>query len=116
MVAPPVAGVELEGVELEGVATGVVVELLIAVTVNPPARVPLWLSEFVTTTLALPAVPAPVVHVIDVKLTTTTDVHATPPIVTVAPAKKPEPMIVTLTPPVVAPLAGLIEDTVGAAM
>lgn len=38
-------------------------------------------------------------------------VAATPPITTVASAPNPMPMIVTLLPPVVLPLAGEIDDT-----
>ena len=50
--------------------------------------------------------PAGVVAVIDVLLTTTTLVAAVPPNVTVAPAAKFVPVIVTAVPPAVGPLFG----------
>jgi hypothetical protein len=72
-----------------------------------------WPPE-VTTTLAVPAVPAGVVHVIDVADTTTTFVHAAPPTFTVAPPTKFVPVIVIAVPPVVEPDVGLTEVIVGA--
>jgi hypothetical protein len=68
----------------------------------------------VTTTLAVPAVPAGVVAVIDVALTTVTPVAAAPPMVTPVAPVKFAPVMVTLEPPAVVPLFGLIADTVGA--
>ena len=70
----------------------------------------------VTTTLAVPAVPAGVVAVIDVALTTDTLVAAVPPILTVAPEMKLVPVMVTLVPPAVVPLLGLMLVTVGGAL
>ena len=77
-------------------------------------RVPLWLSVLVTTTLTAPAACAAVFAVIDVLLTTVTPVAAVPPSFTVAPERKPVPVIVTGVPPLVVPLVGEIEVTVGA--
>ncbi len=54
------------------------------------------------------------VAVIEVLLPTVTPVAAVPPIVTVAPARKPVPVIVTGVPPAVVPDVGEIELTVGA--
>ncbi len=59
----------------------------------------------VTSTLAGPAVPAGVVAVIVVALVTTTLVAALPPIVTEVAPVNPVPVIVTLVPPSVVPLA-----------
>ena len=68
----------------------------------------------VTTTLTAPAVPAGVVAVIDVALTTVTPVAATLPMVTLVAPVKLVPVIVTAVPPRVVPLGGLIAVTVGA--
>ncbi len=81
---------------------------------NPPVRVPAP-PGVVTTTFLAPAVPAGVVAVIEVALTTTILVADTPPMVTVAPLTKFVPVIVTLVPPAVGPEAGAIAVTVGAA-
>jgi hypothetical protein len=65
-----------------------------------------------------PAVPAGVVQVIDVADTTFTLVQAAPPTVTVAPAKKFEPVIVIEVPPAVVPeVPDTLDtlDTLGAA-
>ena len=70
----------------------------------------------VTVTVVAPALPGGVVAVIDVVLTTTTFVAAVLPNVTVAPAAKLVPVIVTAVPPTVVPLAGLMLLTVGGAM
>jgi len=51
---------------------------------------------------------------ISVSETTLTDVAALP-IVTVAPAKKPLPLIVTAVPPAAGPEVGLMDVTFGAA-
>ena len=64
-------------------------------------------------TLAVPAEPAGVVHVIDVVDTTVTFVQVAPPTVTVVPAAKFVPAIVMTVPPPSAPDAGLTADTVG---
>jgi hypothetical protein len=80
--------------------------------VNPLARLPLWPFK-VTVTVTAPAVPAGVVAVIDVLLTTTTLVAAVLPNVTVAPVAKLVPVMVTEVPPVVGPVFGLTLVTVG---
>ena len=68
----------------------------------------------VASTLAVPALPAGVVHVSVVVDVTFGDVHVAPPIVTVvAPVTKFVPVIVTDIPPAVRPLVGLIAITVG---
>ena len=77
-------------------------------------NVPLWASVLVTTTFTAPAACAAVVAVIDVLLTTVTLVAAVPPRLTVAPARKPVPVIVTGVPPAVVPDVGEIALTVGA--
>lgn len=69
----------------------------------------------VTTTLADPAVPAGVVAVIEVALSTVIAVAAVPPMVTPVAPVKFVPVMVTLVPPDVGPLDGLIEAMVGAA-
>jgi hypothetical protein len=69
----------------------------------------------VTVTVTAPAVPAGVVAVIEVLLTTTTLVAAVLPNVTVAPAAKFVPVMVTAVPPAVEPVFGLTLLTVGAA-
>jgi hypothetical protein len=80
--------------------------------VNPFARLPLW-PLTVTVTVAAPAVPAGVVAVIDVLLTTTTFVADALPNFTVAPAAKLVPVIVTDVPPATGPLFGDTLVTVG---
>jgi hypothetical protein len=67
----------------------------------------------VTVTVTAPALPAGVVAVIDVLLTTTTFVAAALPNVTVAPVAKFVPVMVIAVPPVVGPLFGLTLATVG---
>jgi hypothetical protein len=67
----------------------------------------------VTVTVTAPAAPGAVVAVIDVPLTTTTLVAATPPNVTVAPAVKFVPVIVTAVPPGAGPRFGDTLLTVG---
>ena len=62
-----------------------------------------------------PAVPVGVTAVIDVSLTTTTLVAATPPTVTLDPPIKFVPVIVIAVPPVVSPTFGLTDEIVGAA-
>jgi hypothetical protein len=81
--------------------------------VKPLARLPLPPPEFVTVTVAAPAVPAGVVAVIVVLFTTTTLVAAVLPKVTAAPVAKFVPVIVTTVPPPVEPLLGLTLVTVG---
>ena len=77
-------------------------------------KVPLWLSVLVTTTFTDPAECAAVVAVIDVLPATFTPVAAVPPRLTVAPARKPVPVMVTAVPPEPVPLVGEIALTVGA--
>jgi hypothetical protein len=83
--------------------------------VNPLARLPLSEPVLVTVTVTAPAVPAGVVAVIEVLLTTVTFVAAAEPNVTEAPEAKLVPVIVTEVPPVVGPVFGLTLVTVGAA-
>ena len=54
--------------------------------------------------------------VIEVLLTTVTPVAAVPPRLTVAPAKKPVPVMLTVVPPAVVPEAGEMVLTVGAGL
>ena len=68
----------------------------------------------VTKTLAVPAVPAGVVTVIEVSLTKV-KVAAAPPIVTAVAPVKPVPVMVMLVPPATGPLVGEILVTVGTA-
>ena len=68
-----------------------------------------------TVTVTAPALPAGVVAVMLVLLATTTFVAAFPPNVTVAPAAKFVPVIVTLVPPAVTPEPGETLVTVGGA-
>jgi hypothetical protein len=63
-----------------------------------------------------PALPAGVVAVICVPLTTTTLLAAAAPNVTVAPAAKFVPVIVTAVPPAAGPLFGDTLRTIGAAL
>ena len=84
-----------------------------AIYVNAVARLPLCPPGLVAVTVAAPGTPAGAVAVIDVPLTTTTLVAATPPNVTVAPATKFVPVMVTAVPPAVVPLAGVTLLTVG---
>ena len=67
----------------------------------------------VTVTVTAPAACAGVVAVIEVLLTAVTFVAAVPPNVTVAPAAKFVPVIVTPVPPVVGPLLVVTLLTVG---
>jgi hypothetical protein len=73
--------------------------------VNPFVRLPLWLFT-VTVTVTAPALPVGVIAVMVVPFTTTTLVAAVPPNVTVAPAAKFVPVIVTAVPPATGPLFG----------
>ena len=79
-------------------------------------NVPVCVSVLVTTTLTAPAACAGVVAVIDVALTTFTLVAAVPPKLTVAPVRKPVPVMATEVPPAVVPEVGEIEVTVGAGL
>ena len=77
---------------------------------------PLWPSVLVTTTVAEPAECEGVVVVMVVLLTTVTPVAAVPPRLTVAPDKKPVPVIVTAVPPLTEPEVGEIDVTLGAGL
>ena len=70
----------------------------------------------VTTTFTAPAAWAGVVAVIEVPLTTVTVLAAVPPTVTVAPDRKPVPVMVTAVPPLTDPELGEIAVTVGAGL
>ena len=72
-------------------------------------------SGVVTNTLAVPALPAGVIAVSEVELTTVTTVAAVPPIVTEVAPVKSVPVMVTACPPVSGPDDGLMDVTVGAA-
>lgn len=95
---------------------GAMLEIVGAVEayVKPFVSVALWVSEFVTVTFTAPAACAGVVAVIDVAPTTTTLVAGTPPIDTVAPATKFDPVIVIGVPPSVDPDVGETPAIVGA--
>ena len=82
--------------------------------VYPFTRFPLC-PLTVTVTVAAPTLPAGVVAVIVVPFTTTTLPADVPPSVTVAPAAKLVPVIVTGVPPSVDPLFGLTLLSVGGA-
>jgi len=68
----------------------------------------------VTNTLAVPAEPADVVQVTEVDVLALNGVHALPPMVTTLALVRLVPVMVTLVPPAVVPLVGLIAVTVGA--
>lgn len=70
----------------------------------------------VTTTSTIPAACAAVVAVIEVLLTTVTPVAAAPPRLTVAPGRKPVPVMLTAVPPPRDPALGEIAITVGAGL
>ena len=70
----------------------------------------------VTTTSVAPAACDAVFAVIEVLPTTATFVAAAPPMVTVAPVRKPVPVIVTEVPPAVVPELGEMLVTVGAGL
>lgn len=71
---------------------------------------------FVTMTFTAPAAWAGVVAVIEVLLTSVTPVAGAPPMLTVTPARKPVPVTVTAVPPLIFPVLGVIEVTVGAGL
>jgi hypothetical protein len=97
----------------------VVVDATVDVVVDRAIYVKSVFEEFgcpddVTTTLAEPAVPAGVVHVIEVDDTTVTFVQAEPPTETVEPLEKFVPVIVIAVPPATGPDVGITEEIVGA--
>lgn len=67
----------------------------------------------ITRTLAVPSVPAGVIAVTVVALTTETLVAAVPPIVTLLAPVKLSPVIAKLVPPEAVPVDGETEDIVG---
>jgi hypothetical protein len=71
---------------------------------------------FVTTTFTNPAACAGVLAEMEVLLVTTTLVAAVPPNVTVAPLRKPVPVMVTEVPPAELPEFGETLVTVGAGL
>jgi hypothetical protein len=71
--------------------------------------------ELVTVTSTIPLDSAGDLAEIDVGLVYTTDVPATEPKLTVEAAVNPVPVILTVVPPTVGPLVGLIKETVGVA-
>ena len=95
--------------------TGVVGVEGVAIYLKPPLSVADCVSVLVTTTSCAPALPAGVVHVIEVADTKVTLVHAAPPTVTVAPARKLVPVIVIAVPPALVPELPETPETVGAA-
>src|SRR3989442_8354883 len=98
------------------VGFGVVLTLVISGTTRYSyvhVQVPDWVSGFVTATLTTPAACAPVAPVM-VVLVTVMPVRATPPTVAIAPAWKSVPLTVTVVPPLLGPLVGEMEVTVGA--
>src|SRR6185312_14806582 len=105
-VVPPPVGPELGETE---VTVG-----LVLVYVNPLERVALCPSVLVTTTLTVPVACAGVVAVMDALLTTVTFVAEVPHKVTVAPAAKLLPLMLTAVPALVGPEVGEIELTPGA--
>ena len=80
---------------------------------NPPERVLLWPSMFVTTTSADPKGWAGVVAVIVVLFETMIVVQVAPPTLTTAPLVKPLPLTVIVLPPFTDPLLGDVEATLG---
>ncbi len=76
-----------------------------------PVPVP---AAVVTDTLAAPAAPAGVVHVIVVAFTMVTPVQGAPPMVTEVAPVKLVPVMVTAVPPAAGPLFGVMAVTVGA--
>src|SRR5947208_1535212 len=81
-----------------------------ATYVKPPGRAPLFPAA-VTTTSAAPEACWPVAAVMVPAELTATSVAIAPPMLTVAPAAKFAPVIVTKVPPSVVPLAGAIAET-----
>src|SRR5262249_16239710 len=80
--------------------------------VKPFVSVPLAVLLFVTTTSTVPLPCAGVVAVIFVELTTITLVAGVPPNDTVAPLRKPVPMMLPDVPPALGPVGGWIAVTV----
>src|SRR6516165_2507559 len=116
-VAPDTKLLPFSVTDVPPVVSPVVGETLVTVgapKVNPLASVALCPSGLVTTTLMLPCACGGVFAVIFVALTTTTEVAAAPPNVTVAPDAKFCPVNVTGVPPAIGPLAGETAVRIGA--
>ena len=109
----PVPAMETDVPPALGPLFGVTEETVGAATyVKQLAHEPLWASGFVTTTFTVPAACDVVVPVmLDAVIVDT--VRADPPNDTVAPAWNPAPLTVTDVPPVLGPLFGVTELTVG---
>ena len=73
----------------------------------------LWPSMFVTTTSADPTAWAGVVAVIVLLSRTMIVAQSVPPIRTTAPLMKPSPLTVIVVPPLIEPLLGIVEVTLG---
>jgi hypothetical protein len=95
-----------------GPFAGLILPIVGVPYVNALERLPLC-TPTVTVTVTAPPLPAGVVAVMVVLLTTATFVAAALPNVTVAPEAKFVPVIVTAVPPAVEPLFGLTLVTVG---
>lgn len=80
---------------------------------NAFARLPLFPLVLVTVVVTVPTVFAGVVAVMVVPFETETLVAATVPNLTLAPAAKFVPVIVTAVPPAIGPEFGEMPDTVG---
>lgn len=104
IVVPPAAGPEI-GVTVVMVGSATYVNAAVLVAVPPTV---------VTATSFTPAAPAGVTAVMEVELTTTTLVAATPPTFTVAPARKFVPVRVRVAPAASGPALGVTEVSVGA--
>lgn len=100
---------------VEPLAGDTLVTVGTATYVYPLVRLPARPPELVTVTVTAPAAPAGVVAVMVVAFATVTPVAAVLPNLTVAPAAKFVPVIVTAVPPSVVPLPGEILLTVGGA-
>ena len=105
MVVPPATGPEI-GVTVVMVGSATYVNAAVLVAVPPTV---------VTATSFAPAAPAGVTAVMEVELTTTTLVAATPPTFTVAPARKLVPVRVMVLPAASGPALGVTDVSVGAA-
>ena len=105
MVVPPATGPEI-GVTVVMVGSATYVNAAVLVAVPPTV---------VTATSFAPTAPAGVTAVMEVELTTTTLVAATPPTFTVAPARKLVPVRVMVLPAASGPALGVTDVSVGAA-
>ena len=104
IVVPPATGPEI-GVTVVMVGSATYVNAAVLVAVPPTV---------VTATSFTPAAPAGVTAVMEVELTTTTLVAATPPTFTVVPARKLVPVRVRVVPAAIGPALGVTEVSVGA--